>query len=716
MHLSRLLSVTVLTSAPIIAAAADSAPPSPSSAAAHTHAPITLDQFVISAAPFQRNQVDLAQTTTVLSGRSLLLKQQSTLGETLANEPGIQATSFGPGASRPIIRGLGGDRLRLLENGVVSLDASATSPDHAVGIEPFLVERIEAVRGPASLLYGSAAVGGVVNVISHRIETELTGERVRGGAEVRFGSAAEDLARGGVIDLNLLPGRDHALVLHLDGFRRSARDVRIPGFAESARVRAAEAAEAAEHGEEPEEHARYRLPNSALDSEGAAAGLSLVGRNFFVGASRNGFDSFYGVPGHAHGEEGGEEGGVRIRLRQRRTDVQGEWRQPGGWLQGVKAKFGRVNYRHTELEPDGAVGTVFTHRGHDARADLLHGGLPGWTGALGAQSTRSELEAEGDEAFLPPSKTRSQALFAFEELSHGAFTWQAGLRLERTRINAEGQRERRHEQLNGSLGLVWKFDSAWALAASLTRTGRAPNAQELYADGPHAGTQAYEIGDAGLNVEESIGLELSLRRRTGAVTGALTVFTHGFDGYIFEQPTGRVAIEDDAGWEFLLPEAAAATAHGGGLPVYRYVQREARFWGAELEGLWHLHEAQGRQFDVRFTADLTRAEEGGRPLPRIPAARVGLGLLWAVESWSTGVDFQHTLAQRRVAATETSSPGYGQLSAHVSRAIVAGHLRAELFLRATNLTNAEARPHPSFLKDLAPLPGRNFTAGMRVTF
>ena len=250
MSLSRLPSIASFfarTSLALVGGACllHAASPGASSAApaAHTHDPVALDQFVTSATPFPRNQVDLAQSTTVLSGRPLLLRQQATLGETLASETGIHASSYGPGASRPVIRGLDGERILILENGTALLDASSVSPDHAVSVEPFLVERIEAVRGPASLLYGSTAVGGVVNVISHRIETELRDERVRGGAEARYDSAARGFARGGVLDLKLLGGQNHALVLHLDGFRRDGKDVRIPGYAESATVRQEEAEE-----------------------------------------------------------------------------------------------------------------------------------------------------------------------------------------------------------------------------------------------------------------------------------------------------------------------------------------------------------------------------------------------------------------------------------------------------------------------------------------
>ena len=688
----------------------------PAATAAHAHGnghdPVALDQFVTSATPFPRNQVDLAQSTTVLSGRPLLLRQQATLGETLAQETGIHASSYGPGASRPVIRGLDGERILILENGTALLDASTVSPDHAVSVEPFLVDRIEAVRGPASLLYGSTAVGGVVNVISHRIETELRDEQLRGGAELRYDTAARGFARGGVLDLKLLGGKDHALVLHLDGFRRDAEDVRIPGYAESAAVRREEADEARREGKPAPDFARYRLPNSALTSEGGAAGLSLVGRQGFAGFSHTRFNTEYGVPGHAHEEEGG----VRIRLRQRRNDVQAEWRgAPNATVQGFRFRLGHADYGHDELEPGGEVGTRFTNRGHDARAELLHGGAPGWSGAFGFQSTRSAFTADGEEAFLPSSTTRGAALFAFEEVARGSLTWQFGARVEETRLAVTRARDRRDRELSGSAGLVWKLDSAWSLAAAVSRTGRAPNVQELRAEGPHAGTQAYELGDPGLDSEVSTGMELSLRRRTGAVTGAVTVFANRFRGYIFERSTGEVAVEHDGEWELVDADDPEATEHGG-LPVYQFFQRNARFQGVEAEILWHLHDARDSQFDLRFSADLVRAKADGQHLPRIPAARVAVGALWATERWSLGAEVQRTFTQERTAPGESTTPGYGRLGAHVTRVLTMGRVRTEAFLRGSNLTDTEARPHPSFLKELAPLPGRSLTAGVRLAF
>lgn len=702
----------------VVAARAQTAAPAASS---HSHTPapsahgqgvVTLDQFVTTASPVPRNQVDVAQATTVLAGAALLLKQQATLGETLSAETGIQATAFGPGASRPIIRGLGGDRIRLLENSIGTLDASVTSPDHAVSVEPLLVERIEVLRGPAALLYGSSAVGGVVNVITHRIETDLPTEPVRGLAELRGGGAADEFAGGGVLDFAARLAPDHALVFHVDAFRRETGDLRIPGFAEAAGIREEEIEHAREEGEAAPAFVRGRLPNSALDTRSGAAGVSYVTKEFHFGGSYSGFDSNYGVPGHAH--EG--EGGVRIDLRQRRVDLQGEWHADAGTIRGARFKFGRSQYRHREVEPDGAVGTTFDVRGHEGRAELLHGDGQPWSGAFGAQTLDRRLNAQGDEAFLPPSRTRSHAVFAFEEIELAPLTWQFGARWERTRIAADARPTRTDDELGASAGVVWKLDRVHALSLSVAHTGRPANAQELFADGPHAGTGSFEIGDPALRAERSLAVEVSLRRRAGLVTGALTGFMHRFDGYIFEDARGEVALEEADGWRIADGEDAGHDHGHEALPVYRYAQRDARFHGVELETIWHLHESGAAQLDLRLAGDLTRASAAGQPLPRIPAARITGGLAWTDRRWALGAECQVVRDQRRVAANETPSDGYTLVSASVTRRFELEHLTWEAFVRGTNLLDEEARPHPSFVKDLAPLGGRGVVAGVRVSF
>ncbi len=715
--LSTLTIASVLALPPVPAALPAPAAPSP---AAIQPKIISLDRFVTSASPFGRNQVDLAQSTTILSGRALALKLQPTLGETLAAETGLSATSFGPGASRPLIRGLGGDRIRLLENSVGTTDASVISPDHAVSIEPFLIERIEVVRGPASLLYGSSAVGGVVNVITHRIETEVPADRVRGSGELRLGSGADEFARGELVDIALMHRPESAVVFHFDGFRRSAGDLGIPGFAESERIRAAETAAAAEHGEPPPEFAHGRLPNSSLASEGGALGLSFVGQRLQFGASRSGFNTAYGVPGHAHAHEEDEAApdaaGVRIELRQRHTDLQAQWRKDTGLLSAVRLKLGLGSYRHVEIEPDGAVGTTFTNEGHDARLEVLHGREGSWSGAVGLHFTASDFAAAGEEAFVPPSLTRSSALFTFQEVRRMPVIWQFGARLERAHLEPRGAERRNSRHLSGSLGAVWELDGKYSVALSLAHTGRPANVQELFADGPHAGTQSYEIGDPRLRPEKSLGAELSLRRREGDLSGSVTVYMNRFAGFIYEQPTGMVALEHEGAWEFLPPDDEEAHGHGGGLPVYRYVQRDARLWGAEFEALWSIHKSVRRQVDLRLAADFTRGEAGGGDLPRIPAARITTGADWQTGPWRLGVESQFAFRQARVAAGETPTSGYTLLSAQVEYAFTRGRTSWHLFARGTNLADAEARPHPSFIKEHAPLGGRAVTAGVGMSF
>jgi iron complex outermembrane receptor protein len=478
-------------------------------------------------------------------------------------------------------------------------------------------------------------------------------------------------------------------------------------------MRAHETEEAVANGDPVPVFARDRLPNSAIDSRGGSAGLSLVAAGGFFGFNYSGFDTFYGVPGHAHAGEG-----VQIDLQQRRFDLQGELRRDLGPFNAARLKLGRASYRHSELE-DGAVGTVFRNQGHDARVELLHGHAAGLGGAVGLQHSRSELQAQGDEAFLPPSVQENQAVFFFEEYRSGRLTHQFGGRYERQEITTRDGTGRARDDggFSASAGTVWNPAAGWTLAASLTRTERAPNAQELFSDGPHAGTGAYEVGDARLGREKSLGFEAALRKRAGRVTGELAFFANRFDGYVYERPTGLVAIERPAGAELVDPATLTPAEEEEALPVLAFTATDVDFWGVEAEAIVHLHDAARHKLDVRLAADFTRAEDGaGRPLPRIPAARYTVGLAWENGPWSAGAEWQHTAGQDRVAANEGVSDSYALLGAHAAWEFTADRWQWEVFVRGTNLTDEEARPHASFLKDLAPLPGRNFTAGVRMKF
>jgi iron complex outermembrane receptor protein len=691
----------------------------------HSHSaadePVALENLVVTATPLERPQAEIAAPTSVLTGRSLSLKLQPTLGESLSGQPGVASTYFGPGASRPVIRGLGGDRIRILENGTGSIDASATSPDHAVALDPLLVDRIEIVRGPAALLYGGNAVGGVVNVIDHRIHTTLPDRALEGRTAFRY-SSVDDGKSGAV----LLEGATGPLAWHVDAYRRTSDNVRIPGFSESAAIRAEETEHAAEEGEPAPEFAHGRLPNSRQQADGAAAGFSWIGSRGYLGFAASGHNTVYGVPPGAHEHEehheeetgtaeaalphdtsfaiaaaalpGEDEHAVRIDLRQRRLDLQGALTQPFGVFESARFKLGLAEYRHQELEGN-EIGTVFKNRGYDGRLELVHTPLGNINGAIGAQVSHNDFEAIGAEAFVPPSHTASYALFAFEEAALDPLTLQFGARVETQEIEVRdgSGRSRDGSGVSLSTGAVWKLTDTWSLGATVAHSERQPNAQEIYSNGPHTGTGAFEIGDENLGKEKSLALDLSLRRRTGFVTGELTVFANRFDGYIFEQPTGG---EED------------------GLAVYQYTQRDAEFYGAEVETIFHLHESTAHAFDVRVAADTVYGEisDTGENLPRITPRRLTLALDYRGGPFSAGIDTQLVDRARRLAPNETATDSYTLLGASLGWHFDVNRFAFDVFVRASNLTDEEARSHVSFLKDVAPLPGRNLTLGLRVSF
>lgn len=686
--------------APLLAALSSLPPLALSAAESVNDSPYLLDSLVVTASPFARSQAELASATTVLGGEALALRQQATLGETLAALPGISSSYFGPGASRPVIRGLDSNRVRILQNGLDTLDASATSPDHAVSVEPFLVKRIEVVRGPASLLYGSAAVGGVVNVIDHRIESELPARTVSGALESRYDTNTEGYVTGGTVDIALAPDREKnsGFVLHLDGFRREANDTRVPGRADPT-----------------DPTTDGVIPNTALDGSGGSIGLSYVSTGLNAGVNYNGFDTTYGVP---------NERTVAIDLRQRRWDFAADVTRDFGIFTGARAKFGLADYEHIELE-GGAPGTTFTNKGYNGRVELLHRPIAGFTGAFGTEFGHSDFSALGAEAYLPASATDSYALFLFEEAKTGDFTWQAGARYEAREIQADAfdtilflngvdltrsyaPRSDSRDTLSLSGGVIYSLTPAYALAFNLTHTTRAPNAQELYADGPHLATDAYELGDAALADEHSLGAELSLRKSNGFVTGALTAFANQFDGYIYLQDSGAsVDFENTP----LDPT--------DDLPEYRFIQRDALFYGLELETVFHLHAERGHTLDLRVNADYTRAQETDGPdLPRIAPVKGLLGLDWAQGPWRAGSDLQLAAAQGNRAPGETPTDGYVLLGVSLGYRWETKPAVYDFFLRGSNLTDAEARNASSFanIKDIAPLPGRALTFGVRATF
>jgi len=627
---------------------------------------VVMDRVVVTASPDPHSQLEVAQPTDVLDLEDLDTRRQPSLGETLAQQPGISSTYFGPGASRPIIRGLGGDRVRMLENGLGSADASNTSPDHAVAVDPLAADRIEIIRGPATLLYGSSAVGGVVNVLDGRIPSFVPGEAVSGSVDLDGGSVADE--RSGRVSLD---GGSGKLVWHADYLKRETGDYRVPDSAGTGGV----------------------LTNSSIDTDSGGVGLSYVGEHGFLGVGVSRFDSLYGVP-----PGDGEEGPIEIDLEQRRADLRGQLDRPFGPFRGLKVRVGVNRYEHAEVA-GGEIGTRFTNDGWEGRFELVQEKRGRLSGAVGVQLFASDFAAIGEEAFVPPSVTRNYAAFAFEQLDlSDALSLQFGGRFETQKADPEGDLASRSQNgASGSLGLVWAPADAYSVALSASRTSRLPTANELFADGPHEATEAFEIGDPDLSVETATGADLSFRKRTGRLTGVVSAFATRFSGFIFESFTGE---EED------------------GLQVIEFLQQAARFVGAELDGRVRLVDVGDGHLDLRFGADTVRADltDSGDPVPRIPPLRARLGLEVHTGPFRSWAEVVHVDRQDRLGANETPTDGYTRVDAAVGYRFLVRRTVTEVLLRGTNLTDQLARNHVSFLKDEAPLPGRDVNLGVRITF
>jgi len=606
-----------------------------------------------------------------------------------------------------VIRGLDGDRIRLLQNGTGMLDASSLSFDHAVSIDPLVIESAEVVRGPAALFYGGSAVGGVVNVIDNRIPQAAV-KGVNGRVEGRFGGADQEKAGAAVFEAG-----NGSLALHADVYSRDTDDLKIKGFARSARLRASDPQPVEAYG---------TLPNSAAKSDGGAFGVSRTWADGYVGISRSQFNSVYGTVA---------EPTVSIDMQSSRWDVAGEVRELGTAIRALKFKAGKTDYEHTELDA-GVPATVFRNKGHDMHLEATHGNLGPLKGAIGLQLTNFDFSALGAEAFVPSTSTDTKAGFFYEELPLGPLKLTFGGRHERTEVSSEGggtvpfggagprfdpAQTRTFSGNSGALGAVWSLSPGMALAVNGAYTERAPTYYELYANGPHAATGVYEVGNSAFGKEKSKALDLTLRMKSGKHSGSVGVFQNRFDNYITLVNTGNTRGADG---ELNPPDAGDGTSLNTGeeiLPEFAYRAVPARFRGIEGEGRFRVME-RGGVVDLLVNASYVRAEDQstGMPLPRIAPLRYGIGADYRQDRFGARVDATIVEGQDRVAAGELPTDGYTMLNASVSYRLPAPGVRLETFLRGVNLLNEEARNHVSFLKDIAPLGRRSLQLGVRGQF
>jgi iron complex outermembrane receptor protein len=662
----------------------------PEGATGSSHAPTSqatdYDEILVTAAPHPRSRFDVIQGSSVISHEELDRALQPSIGETLAELPGVSSSYFGPGASRPVIRGLDGPRIRVLQNGLGTLDASVTSPDHAVASDALLARRVEIVRGAGTLLYSSAAVGGVVNVDDGRIPKRLPDEWLEGDLRALYGSAANEKSIGGGLTAGLGP-----VALRAAGFFRDTDDLEIPGFPVSETY--ADANSGTQRGPEG------RVPNSDAESAGGSAGAAWIFDSGVLGAAYGVIDSDYGIPLSPAGEP------TRIDLEQQRADLHGEWERDLAAFEKATLQLGYASYEHVELEA-GVAGTRFENDAWEGRLELVQKEWGELHGSAGFQFLWRDFAAGGEEAFVPPNETFSWGLFAVEEIHLGSLIAEAGLRFERQASRSRARDvERSFNGVSVSAGIGWSPREDTRLGLSVSRTQRPPAAEELFSDGPHLATGGYDVGDPGLDPEIGLTVEAVIRKREGRLTGGINAFYTRFEDYIFLE---NVCSLDEN------PNCDAPA----GLVRREYRQSAADFYGGEVQ--LALEAIRGDPFTgvIDLALDYVRAQEDDtqQPLPRIPPLRLKAGL----EARSRYLDGRLELwwvgEQDRTANLELPTDAYFLLNASLTLHPLPDDYDATLLVQGRNLTDEEARNHVSYLKDFVPLPGRDVRLVLRVAF
>ncbi|MGZ3721441.1 MAG: TonB-dependent receptor, partial [Bdellovibrionales bacterium] len=573
-------------------------------------------------------------------------------------------SQFGPNASRPVIRGQEGDRVKILQNGTGVLDASAASQDHAVAVEPLTIEKIEIVRGPAALLYGSNVVGGVVNMVSNRIPEKIP-PKFEGKGESRFSST--DMGRSLGVGVNAAAG-EH-LAIHGDASERAADDYHSSAG---------------------------RVKNSFNQTGSGALGASYVFDQGFIGTAFSDYESKYGtlVEEFSH-----------INMLQQRWDISGE-RRDVGFFKSIRAKNSYSHYKHDEVIQGGNLGTSFKNDGDEARVDLRHKSFSGISGAFGVQANTFVFSAKGDESFIPSTNNRSYSAFAFEEREGGEIKPSLGLRLDSSQVASKDDPKFGAGQtksfIGGSaaLGLLYQITPENSVMLNGGYTERAPNYEELFAKGPHAATAQFETGDTNLKQEKSQSAELTWKHKGEKFYGSLGAFIQDFHNYISLAPTG-------------------VTDPGTGFLMFNYVPVDARFYGIELEYHYKLPSLiPGGTLEAEFKGDSLRGvnRQSGENLPRITPIRETIGLVYKADRFQTDLEVQRSEKQTLTAPNETNTGAYTFLNLGVEAPVRMDFAAFSIFARANNIFDAEGKNHVSVIKEASPLPGRSFVLGLQANF
>lgn len=640
---------------------------------------VQIDDVIVTGMPFGISARATTLATTVLNDEALAVAPAASLGDLVSGLPGVRSTDFAPGASRPIIRGLSGPRVQVLTNGIGLIDASSVSPDHQVATDPAEARRIEIIRGPATLAYGGTAIGGVVNVIDARIPEDLP-DGIDGRLSLQ-GSSVD----GGRLASARLTAAAGAWAFTVDGLSKRADDYDIPVPSISRQLADRDGLTPADTGTQP---------NSFAELQSWGAGASWIGERGYVGASFKDLSSTYGVVA---------EEGVFIELEQTRYDVRGALDFSDGPLQSLRGAWGQSDYTHTEFEGPGEPGTVFLSEGQEARLDLVLRPRGGWNGAIGVQVLDRQFVARGDEAYLPASNIEEAGLYTVQRLDRPGWGLEGGLRYDRRRLAATPLSGGPEQDLtfgnwSGSAAIFARPGRDLFVGLGAAYNSRAPSEVELFADGLHVATAAYETGDPGLESEKVSTLEATAHYDAGRLRGDLHIYVSHYDGFIDERPTGAVFIDG-----------------GETYPVFAFVQTHADFKGFEAEAAYDLWSSGSRTLTLEVAADLVQARTDLGPAARIPPWSLTGRAIWQAGPIESTLELRHVGRQTRLADYELPTDSYTLIN-------LSGLLRPfgqngpTVFLEARNLADVEAREHASFLKDIAPQPGRSLRLGVSYSF
>jgi iron complex outermembrane receptor protein len=701
-----------------------------------------IEKLIITASPLGRSVLQSSTPVSILSGDELEKNQSATLGETLKSMPGVNSTYFGPVASSPIIRGLDGPRVKVVQNGMDSSDASRVGPDHIATTETSTATQIEVLRGPSTLLYGSGAIGGVVNVVDNRLPKTR-----QEGLSGRVSALHDTVSNERTVSTDINGGQDK-FAWHLDAFSRKSDDYDIPEFT-------------LEDGDILD-----TLENSDIDSQGFTLGAGWVGDDVTLSLAYGRLETDYGIPGHAHDEheeeghddeEGHEEEeheeemedeeAVFARMKQDRFQSVIDWKNLSGWFTEAHWHNAYTEYQHSEIE-GGEVGTTFKNDSIESRLWAKHAAVNGWQGVVGLHYTSSDFSAVGEEAFTPSTESTSSALFVLEEKTIGDFLWQLGARLEHVAHKPDNAFFSNSEvdanfddvsyTANSlSAGFVYQVDDNQSFAVNYAHSERAPSSAEMFSNGIHISTSTYEVG-AGFDLviddsnpddleftllqsnrevkkEVSNNLDLTYRVQTEDLHANFSVFYNQIDNYLFQQNTGLEFHDHE---EALAGEELPVDMHEEeGLPIYVFSQQDAELYGFEADVDWHLNDNLRISAFTDFTrAKLTHSTDENTDLPRIPSMRFGTELHWEQGNWHAELGVIHYTKQDKIADFETQTDGYTLVSAAFNYYVSLDDTDLTFYVKANNLTNELARVHSSFLKDDAPLPARSFVLGAKVSF